>query len=275
MRVFSAALAAAALAAAAPPPTDSAAGPAFSYADTADLALAAPVAAHVSLVEAIPVKDEQAPGLRPGFARLYMQGEVIALLRSGAPLPGRLAWVVDLPRDAKGKPPKVRKKSEWLLLGDVVPGRPGEIRPAAPDSLLPYSDVAAERLRAIVREASAPSAPPRIAEIGKAFHVPGAIPGESETQIFLQTADRRPVSLTVLRRPGQTPQWAVALSEIVDDAAAPPAPDTLLWYRLACALPPRLPPQSLTEAEPVLRPAIEADYRFILERLGRCARTRR
>jgi hypothetical protein len=102
--------------------------------------------------------------------------------------------------------------------------------------------------------------------------VPGSLPGESETQIFLQTADGRPVSLNVLRRPGQTPRWSVALSETDDDAAEPPRPETLLWYRLACTLPPILPRQSLVEAESPH--AIRADYRLVIDGLGRCERKR-
>jgi hypothetical protein len=275
IRTFCLILAAGVLAAAAPVSTDSARpAAAMSYADLADLTLTAPVAAHVRIAQAIAVKDEQAPGLRPGSARLYVEADVIALIRSPGPLPERLAYVVDLPRDVRGKPPKLRKGGEFLLLAAAA-GRPGEIRLVAPDAQLPYSPAAADRIRAIVREATGPAAPPRITGIGKAFHVPGAIPGESETQIFLLTADQRPVSLTILRRPGQTPQWAAALGEIVDDAAAPPAPSTLLWYRLACTLPPRLPAQSLAEAEPGHVAAIEADYRFVLEQLGACVRTRR
>jgi hypothetical protein len=105
--------------------------------------------------------------------------------------------------------------------------------------------------------------------------VPGSLAGESETQIFLQTAAGDPVSLTVLRRPGLVPTWAVALGDIVDDAAAEPKPNSLLWYRLACALPRALPRQSLADAAPEHVPAIHADYRLILDRLGPCVRTRR
>ncbi|HEY0413717.1 MAG TPA: hypothetical protein VGD66_11285 [Allosphingosinicella sp.] len=257
----------------APPPLPP--GPALSYADLADLALAAPVAARIRVADAIALKDEQAPGLRPGLARLYVAADLVALVRSPGDLPPRLSYVVDLPRDAKGKPPKLRKGTEFLVFASPVPGRPGELRLVAPDAQIAYSPAAAARLRAIVAEASAAAPPPRITGIGKGFHVPGSLPGESETQIFLQTADRRPVSLTILRRPGQTPQWAVALSEIVDDAAAPPAAETLLWYRLACSLPPRLPPQSLAEADAASAAAVEADYRFVLDRLGPCLRTRR
>src|SRR3954468_9120710 len=263
-------------AAAPPPPGDSrAAPPPLTYADLADLALTAPVAARVRIAEADALKDEQAAGVPLGLARFYVAAEMVSLIRAPQPLPARVAYLVDLPRDAKGKAPKLRKGADFLILAAPVPGRPNELRLVAPDAQIPFAPAEAERLRSIVREAASPAAPPRITGIGKAFHVPGAIPGESETQIFLQTADGRPVSLSVLRRPGQTPQWAVALSEIVDEAAAPPAPATLLWYRLACPLPPRLPPQSLGEAEADGAAAIQADYRLVLDRLGPCLRSRR
>ncbi|MEA3061005.1 MAG: hypothetical protein QOJ94_786 [Sphingomonadales bacterium] len=263
-------------AAASPPPGDSRnVAPGLTYADAADLALAAPVAAQVRIAEAEALKDEQAAGVPPGLARFYVAADVVSLIRAPAPLPARVAYLVDLPRDARGKAPKLRKGTGFLILAGPVPGRPGELRLVAPDAQIPFTAAEAERLRAIVREAAAPSAPPRITGIGKAFHVPGAIPGESETQIFLQTADGRPVSLSVLRRPGQTPQWAVALSEIVDEAAAPPAPGTLLWYRLACTLPARLPVQSLSETDADGAAAIQADYRLVLDRLGPCLRNRR
>nr|MDP8994164.1 hypothetical protein [Pseudomonadota bacterium] len=126
----------------------------------------------------------------------------------------------------------------------------------------------------ILQEAAAPGAPPQITAVGRAFHVPGSIPGESETQIFLQTADQRPVSLTILRRPGEQPRWAVALSEFVDETAVTPRRDTLLWYRLACTLPRTLPPQSLRDASRTEAAAIQADYRLVIDALGPCVRNR-
>ena len=126
----------------------------------------------------------------------------------------------------------------------------------------------------MLREAAAPDAPPRIVGLGKAFHVPGSLPGESETQLFLLAADGRPISLNVLRRPGQEPVWAVALTEIVDEAAAPPQANSLLWYRLACSLPRELPPQSLSETDPQHAEAVRDDYRFVMEQLGACPRAR-
>ena len=265
----------AALAAAAPAAAESPAPPPlFSYADVADLALASPVAAHVRVAEATLLKGDRAAAVPAGRARYYVQADVVSLIRANQSLPARIAYLADLPRDARGKAPKLRKGTEFILLASAVPGRPGEVRLVAPDAQLPFSTAEGARVRAILREATGPAAPPQITGFGRAFHVPGAVPGESETQIFLQTADGRPVSLNVLRRPGETPQWAVALSEIVDDSAAPPVRDTLLWYRLACGLPRAMPRQSLAEAEPGSATAIEADYRVVLNGLGPCVRRR-
>jgi hypothetical protein len=267
-------VAAAAVPAESQPPAAPAQSAGPTYADLADLALEAPVAAQVRVAEAAAVKAERAPGLKPGMTRFYVEAVLVSLIRSPQSLPARLSYVVDLPRDAKGKAPRLRKGSEFLVLAAPVAGKPGELRLAAADAQIAFTPERAATLRSIIREASSASAPPRIAGIGRAFHVPGAIRGESETQIFLQTAGGTPVSLTVLRRPGETPLWAVALSEIVDEAAAPPAPGTLLWYRLACALPRALPRQSLAEADAEGAAAIQADYRLVLERLGPCVRTR-
>jgi hypothetical protein len=257
-----------------PAAAPAAAGPALAYADLADLALTAPVAAHVRVHDAMALKGAQAAGVRGGLARLLVEAQIVSLIRAPEGLPSRITYVVDLPRDAKGRAPKLRKGTEFLLLAAPVAGRPGEIRLTAPDAQIAYTAARADQLRQILREAAAADAAPRITGIGRAFHVPGAIPGESETQIFLLTADNRPVSLNLLRRPGETPAFAVALSEIVDDAAGAPRRDTLLWYRLACTLPRALPRQSLAESDGQ-GAAIEADYRHIMERLGPCTRTRR
>lgn len=245
----------------------------LSYADVADLALAAPVAAHVRVTRATPLKDELAVGVDPALARFYVEADVVSLIQAGQPLPAKVAYLVDLPRTPRGKAPKLKKKSEHIVLAQAVPGRPGELQLIGPYGHIPYSPQQAGRVRAILTEAARADAPPRITGIGRAFHVPGAIAGESETQIFLLTENGDPVSLNVLRRPGQTPQWAVALGEIVDESAEPPARDTLLWYRLACTLPRALPAQSLRDADPGTAAAIQADYRLVLERLGSCVRT--
>jgi hypothetical protein len=276
MRSFCAATAAALLTIAAAPPGESPAPPvaALTYADLADLGLSAPVAAHVRIAKAVALKGVQAAGVRPGLSRLYVEADVVSLLKGPQGIPARIRYVVDLPQDARGHAPKLRKGSQFILLGETVAGRPGELRLAAPDAQIGWTPSYADQLRAMFREASGNTPAPRITGIGRGFHAQGSLPGESETQIFLQTADGRPVSLNVLRRPGQTPRWSVALSEIVDDAAEPPAPGTLLWYRLACTLPSSLPGQSLADSDAEAVRAIRSDYRLVLEGLGPCRRTR-
>jgi hypothetical protein len=246
----------------------------LSYADAADLALGAPVVAHVRVVRSDALRQREAPGVGAGWRRFYVEADVVSLIRSPAALPARVSWLVDLPDDSRGRAARLPRRTELLLLAAPVPARPGELRLVARDSQIPYSPAAAERLRAILGEASRADAAPPIVAVGRAFHVPGAVAGESETQIFLQTANDRPVSLTVLRRPGERPRWAVSLAEMVDESAQAPRPETLLWYRLACGLPSALPAQSLAQATAGEAAAIRADYRFILDSLGPCLRTR-
>ena len=245
-----------------------------SYADLADLSLAAPVAAHVRLRRAVALKAAEAGNVPAGKSRFYVEADVLSLIKGAEGLPARVSYLADLPLGPGGKPTKLAKKSEHIILAAPVAGRPGELRLVASDAQLPFTPDRAALIRTILREASSPGAAPRITGIGKAFHVPGSLPGESETQVFLQTADGRPVSLSVLRRPGETPRWAFALGEMVDDAAEPPKPNSLLWYRLACTLPSALPPHSVAEAEQEQRAAIQADYRLVIEQLGPCTRSR-
>lgn len=245
-----------------------------SYADLADLALAAPVVAHLRVASVDRLSASEAPTVRAGHRRYLVEADIAALIRGPGGMPARVRYVVDLANDSNGRPARLRRRDELLVLAQPVPDRDGEIRLIAPDAQLPYDAATAERLRTILREATQADAPPRITGIGRAFHVPGSLPGESETQIFLQTADNRPISLTILRRPGERARWSVALGEIVDDAARPPQPDTLLWYRLACTLPQALPSQSLAEAGGAEAQAIAADYRLVIDGLGPCARNR-
>lgn len=272
---FLAAAAALAAFAQTPQPQNPPASPSLSYADMADLAAGAPVAAELSVRGADALGPREAPNVAAGYRRFLVEADVVALIRGAGGISERVRYLVDLPNDSRGRPARIGRHAQVLVLAIRVPDRPGELRLVAPDAQIPFTPQAAETLRAIVRDASAADAPPRIIGIGRAFHVPGSLPGESETQIFLQAAGDRPISLSVLRRPGEQPRWSVALSEMVDDAAAPPVPGTLLWYRLACTLPARLPQEALSDASADEAGAIQADYRVVMDGLGPCARTRR
>jgi len=255
---------------AAPPPSIPLAKP-LTYADMADLALASPVVAGVTIRDAVRLKGEQAAGVAAGMTRFYVAADVSVLIRGASGLPGAISYLVDVPLDARGRAPKL-EKARVLLLAAPVPGRPGELRLARPYAQLPWTDALEQRFRAILTEANSAKPPPSVTGVGGAFHVPGSLPGESETQIFLTTASARPVSLSILRRPDEQPSWAVALGEMVDEAAEPPARDTLLWYRLACFLPQALPASRTAELTPTDAQAAAEDYRLVLTGLGPCAR---
>jgi hypothetical protein len=267
------------VAAAQPPrPTAPAAAPTSApaqptYADLADLAIPAPVAAHVRLRRALPLKGVDAVGVPPGHTRFFIEADVVALIRGEAGMPSQVRYLADIPGGAGGGPPRLQKRSEWLIFGRTVPGRPGELQLSAPDAQLAYSAPVANGTREILRAVIDNAAPPAISGIGRAFHVPGVLPGASETQLFLVTERGQPVSITILREPQAQPRWFVSLSEFVDAGATQPPRDSLLWYRLACFLPAQLPAASLAEAGEH-RAAITADYRLVREGLGACPRTR-
>jgi hypothetical protein len=246
--------------------------PGLSYADTADLALRAPVIALVRVTKAERLKGELAPDLSAGSSRFLISANVESLLHGADGLAGTVTYIVDVPLDSRGKAPNLKNR-RFIVLAESVPARPQEIRLVSAHGQLDWSIATESRVRSILTEASAATVPPRVTGVGRAFHVPGAVAGESETQIFLTTADGRPVSLNVLRRPDEQPHWAVALAEIVDDAAAPPAPDTLLWYRLACFLPPHLPDTTVSGMDADSATAAAQDYDVVLAGLGTCVRT--
>ncbi len=244
------------------------------YADIADLVLSAPVIADATVRSTTKIKSAEAPNLAPGLVRLYVDVDVTALIRGADGLPPRIGYLLDVAPDAAGRVPKF-KKARVLIFAKPVTGAVDQVQLVAPDAQLDWSPTTDARARKIARDALASDAPPVITGIGNAFHVAGALPGEGETQIFLTTADQRPVSLSILRRPGEQPRWAVALSEIVDESAAPPAPETLLWYRLSCALPQTLPDRSTGSLEAGDATIARDDYAFVLAALGPCGRTRK
>lgn len=241
------------------------------YADLATLSNAADLVIRARIRRQTALKPERAPGLAPGFARLYIEAQTVALIAGRSAVGESLAYLVDMPLDARGKVPKLKNR-EMVLFADIVAGRAGEVRLVSPAAQLAYTPALEAQLRPVLNEVYAADPPPRITGISDALAVPGTLAGESETQIFLATDDRSPVSITVLRRPGQRVQWGVSWGEIIDSSARPPAPETLRWYRLACALPPQLPSNANLARDPVPRRLAASDYAFVIEALGPCER---
>lgn len=255
------------------PAPDAAVAPAAGpdYADMAELVIASPMVVDATIRATSRIKGAEAASVPAGVARFYVEADVTALVRGPDAIPPRVGYLLDAPLDSNGRVPKY-KKARVLLFARPVAGRADQVQLVTPGAQRAWSPPADALARKIVGELVASDTPPDITGVGNAFHVPGSLPGEGETQVFLTTADRRPVSLSILRRPGEPPRWAVALSEIVDDSAAPPRRDTLLWYRLACGLPRDLPERSTASIAPDDAAKAREDYSFVLQQLGTCGR---
>lgn len=263
--------------AATPPPL---APPTVTYADLADLADSAPLALRAQIRKLTVLEPERARGVKPGWGRYYVEARTRALIAGNAVVGEALRYLVDLPLDAKGKPP-VLKGKDVLLFARTSAGRPNvpnagaELQLVAPDAQVLWDPASETRLRAILTELQDPAAPKRIKGVREAIYVPGNLAGEGETQIFLATADGSAASIVALRKPGQPTQWGVTFSEVLGDSMKPPAAETLTWYRLACFLPERLPAGVNVSASPEDQATAAEDYALVKRELGACPRSRR
>lgn len=245
--------------------------PAATFADLATLSDRSTLVIRAEIRRQTQVKAERAPGLQPGFARLYIEARTLALLSGSSAIGESLNYLVDVPLNEKGKAPKLKKR-EMLLFARPVAGKPGSIQLVGQGAQLAYTPTLEARLRPILTQLLANNSPPVVTGVNDALAVRGNLVGESETQIFLETKGRSPVSISVLRRPGQNPVWGVSWGEIIDSAARPPAPQTIQWFRLACALPQSLPSSANLSRDPAARRLAAEDYGFVVSQLGRCER---
>lgn len=256
---------------AAPSAVEQPAAPLATFADFATYVEKAALVALVEVRDQAVVRPERAPGLAQGHARLYLEARTQALLAGQTPLGESLDYLADVPLDSRGKVPRLRKE-RFIVFADPVPGRPGTLTLVDPGAQVPATAETEQLARTVIAALASPDAPPRITGIRDIISVAGNLVGESETQLFLETAGGQPVSLTVIRRPGMDPTWGVSWNEIVDQAAAPPQPETVEWYRLACFLPPQVPGEAFLQDNRASRLRAEADYAYILDQLGGCPR---
>jgi hypothetical protein len=254
-------------------PAPQPASPHYTYVDLIDLAQSANLVLKAQIRKQTTLEPERSPGLRPGWVRLYLEADTLTLYAGRAAIGTSLRLLADFPLDAKGKPPKL-KNTTLIFFGQAVPGKPGDLQLLEPDSYEPAVPEEEERLRGVLRQLAATDKPPQVTGVREALSIAGNLAGESETQLFLETREGAPVSITVMRRPGMAPQWGVAWSEIVDQAARPPAPETLAWYSLACSLPPELPPSANLSSDEASRRRAIQDYRVVIDQLGPCRRNR-
>jgi hypothetical protein len=243
------------------------------YADIADLVVISPLILDAQIRKLTKLPETQTAGVPATIQRVLVEADVTALIRGADGFPARARFLLDVPKDAKGKIPKLQKR-RYFLLGSKATGLPGTIKLSRPDALIEWSAANDATLRAIAVEAVQQGAPQAVAGISGAFHTAGTVIGESETQVFLRTAGGDPISITVLSRPGQAKRWAVSTGDVIDESAVAPARNTLLWYRLACGLPRTLDARLIESTERQSVAGAQADYRFVIESLGPCGRTR-
>ena len=255
------------------PVTSPVASPVASYADLADLADSAPLVLKLLIHKVAPLEPARAGDVRKGWARVYIEAEPQGVLLGPQVLPPAMRYLLDVPLDAKGKLPQLKKQVVLVFAAPVV-GPPGTLQLVDPDSQLPWSADLEARVRKLLADLAAPDAPGKVTGVREAMYVPGTLSGEGETQIFLTTQGATPASITVIHKPGAPVRWSASFSEVMDSSGSPPPGETLAWYRLACFLPDALPDEANVSEAAADKEQAAADYRMVREGLGACGRIR-
>jgi hypothetical protein len=242
----------------------------LSYARMADLVASSPAVARVQVRSVKALAPARTPDLAPGRARFFVEAETLGLIRSEGVIAKRISFLVDGSATNARRPGL--KKQLFLVFGRVS-GNVSEFQLTSSTAFIPWSPANEALARKVIADVMAEDAPPAVTGINSAFHVPGAILGEGETQIFVETANESTISLSVIRRPDEQPHFSVSLGEIVDESATLPERDTMLWYRLACGLPSQLPALSLTELDRADAESANRDYNAFRDALGECDRS--
>lgn len=252
-----------------------------SYADLVGLTESSPLVIFAELKKLIPIPLPKDASPFTKVQRAYFEAQGIDLLSGSGSVSASMRYLADVPLDSRGKMPNPKKQMVLLFarptpetLGKGGPQGGDDIQLVSPDAQLPWSKPLESEIRKILNDLAAPDSPPHITGINMALYQQGDLAGEGETQIFLTTAKGTPAAIIIQHKPGQSAHWAASFSEVVDAAKAPPAPETLEWYRLACSLPETLPSAAnLGETQDAKDQAV-ADYALVRRDLGPCTRTR-
>ena len=243
------------------------------YADIADLVSAAPTIIDLQIRKIRKLPESQTIGVPPSVQRAVVEADVVSLLRGTNAVAGKVRFLLDIPKDARGRIPKLKKR-RFFAMGRGVNGRSDMIQLVRPDALVEFSQANNETVRAIASEMARTNAPAAIKGIASAFHNAGTILGEGETQIFLDTVGGQPFGLSIASQPGGNKQWSVSTSEVITQTQPAPQRNTLLWYRLACGLPKQLSPGLVGSGDGAHAARAQADFAFVIRSLGPCGRTR-
>ncbi len=252
-------------------PAIAAESPVPGRADLADMTLESDTILSATIAKTSKVSSERSPGLPSGYARLLVRANVDSLLTARSAVPGEIKYLVDVPLTPRGKVPKLKDQRVLLFLGREY--APGEFQLSHKYGQQIMDPAREADVRRFLKERADPQlAALKPTRIVSGFHVPGSLPGESESQIFVETESGRPMSLVVLNRPGETPRYAVATGDVIDASAAPPAKGSLVALMLACELPDALPQDVLQDQSRDNAAALAQDYAIVRASLGTCDR---
>ncbi len=243
--------------------------PTVTYARISDLVILSPAIARVTITSATPLKPERAPDVGAGNARFYVESKTSGLIRGDTVIARRIAFLLDGPADKKSR---ASLKRRTLLIFGKVSAQVDQFQLTSSTALIDATAANEALVRKVLGDYLAPDLPPAIKGVSSAFYVAGAILGEGETQVFLETTNGTPISLSIVRRPDEQPLFSASLGEIVDNSASFPKPDTMLWYRLACGLPAALPARALRGLEQADAEQASRDYLAFRQALAPCNR---
>ena len=235
------------------------------FADTAELALAAPAIVRATITRARRISSKAAPDVAASRARFLVTASVSNVLVAPGALGATLHYLWDAPLDSHGRPPQAKGLDVLAFL--AAPKADGSTRLVSRRAQQPWDSALVDRVRAVVADQRSGKVP-IISGVSNGFRADGTVPGESESQFFLTSADGKPATLVVQNRPGEVRRVLVARGDIIDESAERVLPGTLLWYRLACFLPARLPAAAGGDDPPLAK-----DWRDALASLGPCGKT--
>ncbi len=241
-----------------------------SYADVATVAVQAATIIDADIRRVRRLEPARAIGVAAGSTRFYVEGNVRALIYGRTAIAPRIAWLVDLPNQADGRPARLARGRVLLFARPVA--NPAQLQLVSPSAQIMWSAEAEVHARSVAMELAQGDVPPAIAGVSQAFHSPGVIAGTGETQIFLRTESGFPVALTIQRdRSGR--RWSAAFGEVVSAEAAPPAPGSIAHFRLSCGLPRSMPASALVDTDAANRTRAAEDYAFVVAQVGNCGRS--
>ena len=182
-----------------------------------------------------------------------------------------LNYLVDVPLDAKGKPPKLKKQTFLVFARHASRAARARCSWSSPTPSCRPTTRSTPGVRAVIAELAAPDAPPRITGVRDAMSVAGNLAGESETQLFLDTADRRAglahrgAAARAWPRPGASrgPRSSTR-PPARPNAARSPGTASPAHCRASC---PATPTCSATAHRAT---QARADYALVLDQLGPC-----